>query len=212
MLLKETNFAINKKSLSLRLFNLSLLIISGCGGKSSPVPSPTPHPLGPICGAERWYIKTGVDPDALKVSLTNINKITIAQMINFPYPNKESLTDIARSEPYETNIYKIEATLVKYKEDTDKDYQLVLKDRAGNIMIAKIPDPSCVGKDSPFLENILNSRKDFDLKYRSSAAFKNVNSHVEITGVGFFGLNPDTSTGAKNAFEIHPITAINFLR
>src|SRR5262249_56751434 len=74
----------------------------------------------------------------------------------------------ARIAPFETRVYVVMATLTQYKLETDTDYHLVIKDGAGNTMIAEIPDPTCVGSGNPFKAAITNARNQFNAVFTVS--------------------------------------------
>ena len=160
------------------------------------------------CGVERWSVKTGTDPDAHFVDLANPVPQTIAYLDGLPAPS--SLPSNARVQPTETTLFLVDATLVQYKLENDSDYHLVLKDGQGNTMIAEIPDPACVGSNSPFAAGIQNARSEFDAKYMATTSFQTANIPVELKGVGFFDFNHGQTGVAPNAVELHPVVDIVF--
>ena len=91
-----------------------------------------------------------------------------------------------RVSPYETTVWVLNATLTKYKNESDSDYHLVLSDAAGNTLVAEIPLPACVGSGSPFLSKITNARAEFDAKFNATTSFQTASIPVQITGVGMF--------------------------
>ena len=160
------------------------------------------------CGVECWSVKTGTDPDAHLVGLTNPVRQTIAYLDALPAPS--SLPANGRVQPTETTLFMVDATLVQYKLENDSNYHLVLKDAQGNTLIAEIPDPACVGSSSPFASGIQNARSEFDAKYVATTSFQCANIPVEIRGVGFFDFNHGQTGVAPNAVELHPVIDVAF--
>src|SRR5262249_49735219 len=115
-----------------------------------------PSTLLAQCGVERWSVKTGTDPDAGLVNLSSASSTTIATLRGLAAPSP--IPSNNRVSPTETTQWVINATLTKFKLESDSDYHLVLADAAGNTMIVEIPSPSCVGASSPFIAGIQNSR------------------------------------------------------
>ena len=160
------------------------------------------------CGVERWSVKTGTDPDASLVNLSQPVSTTISYLASLPAPI--SLPTDSRIQPTETTAYVVDATLVEYKLETDSDYHLVLKDSQGNTMIAEIPDPACVGAGSPFAVGIRNARSEFDARYTATTSFQTANIPVQVEGVGFFDFNHGQTGVAPDAIELHPVVDILF--
>src|SRR6266436_7902608 len=115
------------------------------------------------CGVERWSVKTGTDHDASKVNLNSPTSTTIASMRAFTAPNPIPANN--RVAPAETTVWVINATITEYKLESDQDYHVVIQDASGNTMIAEIPNPSCVGAGSPFLNGITTAKMQFDAKF-----------------------------------------------
>ena len=168
----------------------------------------TPNASSGSCGVERWSVKTGTDAD---VGLVNINN-PVLQTISYLRSQTAPATLPAsnRVQPIETTTFVIDATLVEYKLETDSDYHLVIKDAAGNTMIAEIPDPACVGTGSPFAIEIQNSRQEFDATYNVTTSFQTANIPVQLIGVGFFDFLHGQTGVAPNGIELHPVLDIKF--
>jgi hypothetical protein len=112
--------------------------------------------------------------------------------------------------PTEKTVFVIDATLVKFKKEADLDYHLVIADANGNTMIAEIPDPSCVGASSPFMDGVRNARGEFDAQYTAQSGMTRANVPVRIKGVGFFDIQHRQTGVAPNAIELHPVLDISF--
>lgn len=104
------------------------------------------------CAVKRWSVKTGTDADKGVVDLVNTTATSIATMRSWPAPNAIPANN--RVAPYETSQWVLNATLTQYKLESNSDYHLVLKDAAGNTIIAEIPTPNCVGAGSVFAAGI----------------------------------------------------------
>lgn len=167
-----------------------------------------PYSSSGHCGVERWSVKTGTDPDAHLVDLTNPVPQTISYLDSLTPPGSPPLN--ARVQPTETTTFVVDATLVEYKLEGDSDYHLVLKDAQGNTMIAEIPDPVCVGATSPFAPGIQNARSEFDAKYTATTSFQTANIPVELKAVGFFDFLHGQTGVAPNGIELHPVIDIVF--
>jgi len=161
------------------------------------------------CGVERWSIKTGTDPDARLVDLRTAVPTNIAHLRALPAPAQPPLN--RRVRPVETTVWSLDARLVRYKQEDDSDYHLVLSDAGGRTMIAEIPAPECVGASSPFLPDIRAVRAAFTAAFHpTTASFQRVAVAVHVTGVGFFDFKHGQSGVAPNAIELHPILSIRW--
>ena len=131
-------------------------------------------------GTERWGVKDGTDPNVSQVDLNNIRSVSIEELVGIQEPHLPSRDDNETRLPEETHVYKVQARLVKWKEEAgdtgDNDYHLVLTDDTlrftqsrgaptGHSFIGEIPDPDCLsgahgdfGSSSPFLPNNPTSR------------------------------------------------------
>jgi hypothetical protein len=160
------------------------------------------------CGVERWSVKVGTDPDAGLVNTGSTTSQTITYLRGIAAPATIPLN--ARVQPPEITNFLLDATLVQYKLESDSDYHLVIKDSAGNTMIAEIPDPACVGASSPFASAIIKTRQLFDAKYTATTSFQTANIPVRLTGVAFFDFLHGQTGVAPNGMELHPLLNIVF--
>ncbi len=161
------------------------------------------------CGVERWSVKTGTDPDARLVDLRTAVPTNIVHLRALPAPAQPPLN--SRVRPVETTVWSLDARLVRYKQEDDSDYHLVLSDAGGRTMIAEIPAPECVGASSPFLPAIRAVRAAFTAAFHpTTASFQRVAVAVHVTGVGFFDFKHGQSGVAPNAIELHPILSIQW--
>ncbi len=160
------------------------------------------------CGVERWSVKTGTDSDA---HLVNQRAVTPTNIIHLrSLPPLAQLPVNSRVRPVETTVWGLDAILVRYKEETDSDYHLVLSDTGGRTLIAEIPAPECVGSSSPFLPAIRSVRAAFTPRFQPTTSFQRVSVKVHVTGVGFFDFEHGQSGVAPNAIELHPVLSISW--
>src|SRR5262249_31059562 len=114
----------------------------------------------------------------------------------------------------EDTVFVVNATLTAYRWEGgstgDSDYHLVLEDDQGSTMVAEIPDPTCVGDESPFASLIASARAEFDAVLTATTTFRTANIPVQITGVGFFDFFHGQRGAAPNGIELHPVLDIAF--
>lgn len=163
------------------------------------------------CGKERWAVKTGTDDDAAAVSPTPVGTTVAAlRALPAPAPAEIETHPTQRIAPVETTLYRVSATLVEYRRETDSDYHLVIADSSGLTMIAEIPSPSCVF-GGPFRPAIGQARQAFDTRFPGAerqTSFRTAGVPVTLTGAGFFDFPHGQSGVAPNAIELHPVLAI----
>lgn len=158
------------------------------------------------CGVERWSIKTGTDAAAGSIRLTNPQPVTVATLRSYAKPS--SYPD-SRIGAVEKTLYRVTATLTKYKTESDGDLHLVLADAAGRTLIAEIPDPACLGA-SPWRAGVTSARKVFLARYAPTGSLKTTSKQVVVTGVGFFDRLHGQTGVAPNGIELHAVTGISF--
>ena len=183
---------------------LSVVVCSSLLGLSSQVAAQR-------CGVERWSIKTGTDSAAADVDLANPQNSSIAELVAIDPPRPIPPYRVA---PTEDTVFVVNATLTAYRWEGgstgDSDYHLVLEDDQGNTMVAEIPDPNCVGDESPFASLIASARAEFDDVLTATTTFSTANIPVQITGVGFFDFFHGQRGAAPNVIELHPVLDIAF--
>jgi hypothetical protein len=168
----------------------------------------SPNSSSGSCGVERWSVKTGTDADKNLLNLSSTTSTTIAFLRGLQKPG--SLPSNNRIQPTETTQYKLSATLVEYKLESDSDYHLVIKDANGNTMITEIPDPLCVASGSVLTSQITNARNEFNAKYNPTTSFQTANVPVTITGIGYFDFLHGQTGVAPNGVELHAVTDVQF--
>lgn len=157
------------------------------------------------CGVERWSIKTGTDLGASSIDLTQPIRTTVANMRLWLPPR--DLPVESRVAPFETTLVVVDAILVKYKLEDDSDFHLVIMDPLGNTMIAEIPSPACA-TTGPFAELIAGARAEFEASFSVTTSYKNTNTPIRLTGIGFFDYIHGQTGVAPNGIEIHPVLSV----
>ena len=161
------------------------------------------------CGVERWSIKTGSDSAVGQVNLTPQDS-SIAALRGIAVPagfGANSPREVYSGSPELQNFRLTNVTLTQYKLENDSDYHLILRDGAGNTMIAEIPYPGCL-TGSSWTTQITNSRNAFDAKYAVTTSFQTANDTVTVTGVGFFDVLHGQTGVAPNGIELHAVLGI----
>lgn len=164
------------------------------------------HVNGHACGVERWSVKTGIDADARRVNTKHVVATSIAHLRGLPYPR--TLPAHARIRPTELTVFRISATLVRYRAEADSDVHLVLADSGLRTMISEIPASYCVGSHSPFAHQITSTRAAFNRRFHPSDRWQRPNTRVTVTGVAFYDYRHGQSGVAPNAIELHPILSL----
>ncbi len=177
---------------------LGTLLVSAAGERPAAAYGP------PACSGYRWNVKTGQDSQAGQVNLGSVTPTTVGYLTGLPA--QPSLPDNYRLPPTELTQYQITGTIVDYGIEHDNDYHVVIQDKSSsNVMIAEIPDPSCVPPSSPFAAMAANARSALTAHLATA-----IGATVAIRGVGFFDSNTLTSNVAPNKIELHPVLDINF--
>ena len=164
-------------------------------------------------GVLRWSVRTGADADAAHIGDTVV-PITIHELAAFPAPNsRDPQFQEHRIQPVETTIYRVQATVTAYKEETNGDYHLILTDENGETMVAAAPnpDPAFVSPSSRWAKEIAAVRKAIDERLHPTFRFSESHLKVRVTGLGYFSYPHGVRGEAKNAVQLHPVIAIEFL-
>jgi hypothetical protein len=146
-----------------------------------------------LCGVERWKVKTLQD----RPSLLAVQTTTIARVIGEPKPSPLPGTRA----PFERHQFRITAQVTKVISEDDGDKHLVLRDPAGNTMIAEAPTSDCNSGATAYRRNQMAEAR---------AAVK-VCTKAEITGVAFFDFFHNQTGVAPNEIELHPILTFKCL-
>jgi hypothetical protein len=160
------------------------------------------------CGVERWAVKTGIDPDARLVNQKAVVPTNIVRLRSLPAPAFLPLR--SRLRPVETTVWSVDAVLLRYKQEDDSDFHLVIADTGGRTMIVELPAPQCVGSSSPFLPAIRAVRRAFVARFHPTVVWQRPKIRVHVVGVGFWDYKHGQSGVAPNAIELHPVLAISW--
>ena len=158
------------------------------------------------CGVQRWSVKTGMDRDAQRVDLNRPYPTTLEDLVQLPKQKK--LPGHRRLGPNELRVWSMTAQLDKYRMEPDSDYHLVLSGSHGLVMIAEIPAPRCVGKQSPFRSRIVAARHGFENLYHVTRHWQEIDKPIALTGVGFYDKVHGQDGAAANGFELHPVLSV----
>jgi len=129
----------------------------------------------------------------------------------------DTLPCTVRVPPVETTVWSLIDELIRYRIDSDSDYELVLKDVFGNTMIVEIPSPKRLGS-SAFLSEVVHARRWFDDHFRVKRLWQVAKTLVRVVGVGFFDslcggqLPPSTCElgAAPNGIELNPVFDLGY--
>lgn len=168
-------------------------------------------PCGPHCGTERWSVKTLSDSDAGKVDVTNRIQQTVHDLVLLPAPSQLPID--SRIAPTETTTFGVQARLVGFKKETDRDFHIVIADSQTNeTMIVEIPDPQCDGVCSSQAKGLISQAHQTFVHQCGipTLQFKKLTSPllIRVTGIGFFDFKHGQTGVAKNAIELHPVLRI----
>jgi hypothetical protein len=168
---------------------------------------------GEHCGTERWPVKTLSDNDRSKVDFTQ-KEATVAWLVSQKRPHNPPQD--ARVAPIETQTFQVRANLIGFKQETDRDFHIVIADlqEPQKTMIVEIPDVSCAGAcASGHTAEFEKARADVVNKLGPPfTRFKRLKQSVPVTviGVGFFDFKHGQTGVALNAIELHPVLKISF--
>ena len=159
------------------------------------------------CPVERGPVKEGADADRNRVSSTLVST-TVAALRTRPkpatYPKNNRVTDT------EFHVWAITAYLTQYREESDGDIHLVIKDSAGRSMIAEMSYGACVPSTSRWRTAILSARATFGHTYALSTSWHYVHNLVDLHGVGYLDTLHGQTGVAPNGVELHPVTYVHF--
>ena len=205
-----------------RLISLAILIILVALYlyRQSHLPRPTTGPsqnyitCGAPCGTERWAVKTLSDADAASVNFSP-RSTTVAWLTSQPAPSV--LPADSRIAPLELQAFTVRAQLLAIKEESDRDFHILLADLndPSATMIAEVPSQNCSGAcASPYASQFESARRELESRFGMppTTAFKSVPGTVivDVTGIAFFDFFHSQRDVAPNAIELHPVLSIHF--
>lgn len=194
--------------IALGLVASGLVFLAGCS--SSPTGAPTPAEVKTAVkaggAASRRDVKTAIDPDASKISLTPVD--TTVEAISKQKPNGQ-LT--GRQGPFETTSWRVNGTIESIRLMKDHDYYMVVKGDNGGQTVVEVPDPNdCKG--SPLEPQIAAARKELTDRYHPTSDVKPLHDQATVTGVGFLGFGNGNKKGSKEGrgARLMPGTGFDF--
>lgn len=198
---------------------------------SPPTPSGGPTPIatpangggnstgscGTSCGVQRWHIKTLGDAYVNTINWTPILG-NVSDLTTVPVPaNYAQYNDTTRYAPYETQAYRIRATLVGWKIESDHDFHMVIADinNPSVTMIIEPPDPTCSSAcDGGFANYFQSVRAKLTNCFgQPPTGFTNFPSGivVDVTGIPEFDALHGQTGVAPNGIELHPLMSLDFV-
>src|SRR5205807_10635302 len=158
---------------------------------------------GAQCGVVRWAVKALSGPDRERVQRRSVDA-TIEALVALTRP--VVLSSVARADPVEVTVYRVEARLLWLFAEADGDYHLVLASPRDTTitMIAEVPDPACAGACASGLATDYAQVRQKLINYLNSAESE-ARPLVRITGVGFFDYLHGQRGVAANGIELHPV-------
>lgn len=161
------------------------------------------------CGTERWPVKILEDPEANDIVFTPVSS-TVHKQLAFTKPTYHESNP---RDATEKKVYKMNCILVKYMEEGDKDWHLVVQDLNTNeMMVVEIPSLDCIDQSNPHFSKIAVSRNRLKAQVgpvKSTPRVPPAGTKLEITGVGFFDKS-NHPTGFKGR-ELHPVLELKVL-
>jgi hypothetical protein len=158
------------------------------------------------CPYERGPVKEGSDTDRYRVS-TTVNHVSVYYLRTRPKPSAYPRN--ARVTATEFHTYQVTAYLSQYKEESDGDFHLVLKDAAGRSMIAEIPYGPCVPRTSRWKTAIASARYTFTQHFHVTTSWHYVHRLVDVRGLGFMDVRHGQTGVAPNGVELHPVIYVH---
>jgi hypothetical protein len=159
------------------------------------------------CPVERGPVKEGSDADRYKVS-TTVTAASIYYLRSRAKPSSYPRNN--RIAPVELRTWSVTAILKQYKQESDGDIHLVIKDSAGRSMIAEIPYGGCVPTTSRWKSAIASARAAFTHVYAVSTSWHYVSRSVTLRGLGMFDPLHGQTGVAPNGIELHPVIYVAF--
>lgn len=163
---------------------------------------------GARCGVQRWAVKTLSDPMRDRVRMDPV-RTTITQLGALPRPPR--YPDFERIAPAEFQVWELDAYLVGWDNEADRDIHLFLvdPDNFEARMVAEIPDPACAGACNSGLGPLYAAARD---SLQVILQTPNPNDEpilVRVRGVGFFDRNHGQLGAAPNYIELHPVLILS---
>ena len=138
---------------------------------------------------------------------------TIAAMARLARPDglagdlSTPMYQVRRIAPFETQVWRLDATIKSVVLREDGDFYLVVQDASGARAVVEVPDPAkCKG--SALEPRIAATRRVLEARFHPGKAPKDADAKATFEGVGFFGFAKKGGQGAKNGARLMPGTGV----
>lgn len=180
-------------------------VTSGCGFKAMfQTDRTTGLPPNPL----RRQVQRTLDPAANEINLTP-KKTTIQELLAVPRPldlaanNSTPKYQALRVAPLETQVWTLEANLIRVVKHADKDIYLVLED-GGKQMAVEAVHPD-LADGSPYLDRFTNLYRKLESQFKPNAQPQETKMRVQVTGIGFFGWSSKKEGAPSNGARLMPL-------
>lgn len=157
-------------------------------------------------GVERWGVKVLSDKDAGKVKFGKPIETTIPFLQGLETESYNMAKHSPRCD-LEKTVYTVKNVLLsEVIKEADDDMHLVLKDKAGNKLIAEIPYFDCDSAKASGLSSTYKQVRNTVLNFKAKLKTQRFN----VTGVAFIDVpHPTPQHGVSpNNIELHPVLNI----
>ena len=179
------------------------------GQTGSEATSVEPAVIGPLCGIERWPVKTLSDPSATSVDLLSVQTTTIGAL-NQLTPHCSSLPSL-RTYPEEFKTFEVTGKILVVRLEDDHDYHVALQDLSDPsvTIVTEIADASCEGPaTSPFRQLLGQARNAFNAIIGGQSFSAMIGETLKVRGVGFYDFNHGQTGRSQSCLEIHPVISV----
>jgi hypothetical protein len=146
-------------------------------------------------------VKRLTDPAASTVRLV-ARRSTVRALNALPAPTLPA--DNTTRLPVERQSYRVTATFVKYKLESDQDIHVIIA-ASGKTMIAEMPSVNC-DRGARARHAMLVARQKLESRYGPATdQWTYVGQRATLTGVRFFDFKHGQTGVADNAVELHPV-------
>jgi hypothetical protein len=197
--------------LAVALLPVALFPIAWAGGLSHSPSAPLSKQIE--CGHERWDVKTLTDPDADRLEVDNVRRLSVTRLGMLKRPSKAELN--SGRAPKERRVYTVKVILdslpdrkLGFKiEERDSDIHLAVRDKNGSTIIAEFPDSGCTA-GAEFRSRMRGAREALVRACDGKpprGKFRELRGTATITGVLFFDFFHHQRGVSANVAEIHPV-------
>jgi hypothetical protein len=162
------------------------------------------------CGFERWPVKTLADAGARSIRLGSAQARSVQSLVGLTVAQGGRSS---RGGAVERTVFRVHARLRAAKVESDSDIHLEIADpTTQKTMIAELPAFGCTRGATAAARKLMEQARAGFLKACGDPGSDTFTTYqpasATITGVGFFDFKHGQRGVAKNAIELHPVTAI----